>query len=266
MHVTETRGRARAALPLALLVAAGIAAALPARASTTIDTTPTWNATGQQNIGGWGEPDTATFGQTITAPANVISLQDFSFYLTNDPGNMGPVSINYKAYVYAWDGTEATGSPLYTSSTTSTGTLGSGFTTLTATPGTAVAVTPGQQYVLFFSTSGVQDGGTQGADFGYVGSDAYAAGQFVYLNSGNDNTQFTVPGGWGTSTDLAYPAGSDLAFKADFAPGGSPAPEPSEAATLSLVALLLALPLAKKALRRMAKNACSQTSPGLVSL
>ena len=242
MQLAATHLQFKTGITLGLLLAGGFCASLPSHAQTTIDTTPAW---GGQSISFWGEPDTATFGQTFTAPTGVISLSDFSFYLKDDTNGS---NIPYNAYVYAWDGSEATGSALYTSALSSTGTLGSSFTKITTNTG-AVAVTPGTQYVAFFSTSGVQEAGppTKLADFGYVPGSVTSTtgGSFVFLNSGNDATQFTNPGGWSIDSN-------DLAFTADFK--SNPVPESSTALSFGLM-LLGAGVLAKTALKRKASAA-----------
>ena len=263
MYVTFSRKLVSAMLPLTLLMAAGLSAAHPARATTTIipitiDTTKSWDGVTSQ--GAWGEPDTATFGQTFMAPVGVSALKDFSVYLTQDSTS---VNIPFKAYVYAWDGSEASGSALYASSTQHTGNLGSGFTSILTTPTSAVAVTPGAQYVLFLSTSGVQEAGApiKLADFGFIGSDTYTGGQFVALSSGNDPSQFTVAVPWQTSTDLSLPTGSDLAFKADFIPANG-APEPAPTVALALMGLGLAFFL----LRRSRKTQMLAAAPAVLCL
>ena len=245
-----THLRVKAGVTLALLLAGGFCASLPAHAQTTIDTTPTWIANGSQSTGFWGEPDTATYGQSFIAPTGVTSLNDFSFYLTtySDGVTTSASSVPYQAYVYAWDGSQATGSALYSSAALNTGALvTNNFTTITTNTGT-LAVTPGQQYVAFLSTSAVQDGSTKLANFGDVGGSAGTGGSFVYLSSGNTPALFTTPG-WGAI------AGDDLAFKADFTSGSTVAPELSPAVTVTFVIFGISLLLAKKAVKRKAAEA-----------
>lgn len=48
-------------------------------AALTIDTTSSWNGSAQ--LASWGVPNTATFGQTFTAPASSVYLNSFQIYL-----------------------------------------------------------------------------------------------------------------------------------------------------------------------------------------
>ncbi len=83
-----------------------------AGANTIIDTTPAWN--GSSGISSFGNPNTATYGETITAPTNGdTQLENFTFFIN------GPSQQSFKGYVYAWNGSEATGPALYTSPTMS---------------------------------------------------------------------------------------------------------------------------------------------------
>ena len=87
-------------LPALLASLILVATAAPAAgAATTIDTTP-----GNSEVAGWGYPDAATYGQTVTAPSGDNVLRSFSFYVRTEG------TITYRAEVYAWDGTKATGS------------------------------------------------------------------------------------------------------------------------------------------------------------
>src|SRR6185295_2173844 len=61
------------------------------------------------NISTFGYPNTATYGQTITAVAGTTQLNSFSFYIQTSG------TITYRAYVMAWDGAKATGPILFQS-------------------------------------------------------------------------------------------------------------------------------------------------------
>lgn len=162
----------------------------------------------------WGVTDTATYGQTITTPTTDTELNSFTFYL--GPQYMGSGSIEYDAYVYAWDATTsmAAGSALYQSSL-STFTANGSFDPVTFTPD--INLTAGDPYVLFFSTSGLQSGRLDSTIYwSYNPKDPYTGGNFVFLNNGDDQSQWTS-----TAWSVAHSA--DLAFTADFA---SPVPEP----------------------------------------
>ena len=188
---------------------------------------PAWNNI--STIAAWGNGDaTPTYGQTITVPTDGNNiLNSFTFYF--EPGSGGP-SINFRAYVQSWNGTQITGSPLFTSGLLATNTT-AGFSAYTVNPN--LALTPGNVYVLYFSTIGVTNANTNQYAFGFT-PDTYAGGAFVYSNQdmGNPAT--------GSLSDLnantwnhAIP--DDLAFTATFS---SSTPEPQ---TLGMCALGLAV-------------------------
>jgi len=104
---------------------------------------------GGTEIRPFGRHNTATYGQTITAPTGATSLNDFSFWLENLQ------AVSFKAYVYAWDQatSRATGSALFTSALIAGPTGGTPFTQITVNTG-STAVSAGAMYVMFFSTSG----------------------------------------------------------------------------------------------------------------
>src|SRR5215472_638806 len=149
-------------------------------ANSVIDTVSAWNGT---TVAYFGLPNTATYGQTITAPFSDPLLTSFSFELDL------PATDTFKAYVFAWNGTSATGSPLYTSPVTST--LGTGFQLFTINTG-PVPLAPGGSYVLFVSATEVPTS----SGVGYAGirldTDAYSGGNFVFLNNGTDSSQWTT--------------------------------------------------------------------------
>jgi hypothetical protein len=189
-----------------------------------IDTTGAWN--GSSNISSFGYPDTATYGQTVTA-SNALGTQlnSFSFEIRL------PTAVLFRGEVYAWSGTQATGPALFESAATHT-TSATSFQEITFNTG-GVQLTAGQQYVLFASISkdyaaDVNAGqGTWGSSL----TDTYSGGQFVYINNGGNSSQWT-----GAAWTTDYIGNGDLAFKADFsAPVAPPAvPEP---ASLTLVGL-----------------------------
>ncbi len=189
----------------------------------------------------WGVTDTATYGQTITTPTTDTELTSFTFYLGPQYSGSGP--IEYQSYVYAWDATTrmATGPVLYQSSV-STFTANGSLDPVTFTPD--VNLTAGDQYVLFFSTSGLQGGQPDSTIYwGYNQNDPYTGGSYVFLNNGDDPSQWTS-----TAWDVASAA--DLAFTADFA---SPVPEPRLAVLLfGMVFCLVAYRLRKRRSRRAA--------------
>ncbi len=175
-----------------------------------------------QSVGqaAWGVPSSDSYGQTLVAP-NDLYLDSFTFYL--GPQYSGSGAIEYQAYVYLWNGTAATGSALYTSAVNSY-TPGTGYTPVTFFP--EIPVTPGFEYVLFFSTGGLQAGRPASTIYwGGDTADAYPQGSFVFQNATNAN--FLT--GW------VVASGEDLAFSADFE--NFQEPEPS---TLGLLGIGLA--------------------------
>jgi hypothetical protein len=122
---------------------------------------------GGGQISFFGEPDTATYGQTFKALPG--QLNQFSFWL-ND-----------------WDGSKATGSVLYTSSARATSNNGGadGFERFDFLTG-GLSLVAGNQYVAFLSASNFFDGSSTLASMSTAGSNAYADGSFVFLNNGNN--------------------------------------------------------------------------------
>jgi len=225
-------------LGLGIAFGASLLLASEARADSIIETTSSWD--GSLSVSYFGEPDTATYGQTFIAPGG--NLNSFTFYV-ND--NLDPDFVEFKAYVMAWDvGTQmVTGPILFQSGALSTTNNGGadGFETFTVNTG-GVALTTGNSYAAFFSVSDLFDGSLGTSNWGIIyPADIYAGGQFVFYNNGN-NFGLLTAGAW----DTFGPA--DLAFQMSF--GDTQAvPEP---ATIALFAFG-ALGLARK--RRAKKSA-----------
>jgi hypothetical protein len=208
-----------------------------AGAALTIDTFPLWN--GANAIDAMGETNTAVYGQTFVAPASDPILTSMTFRLNDQ---LNPDFVDFDAVVMAWDGTKATGPVLFTAgpfSTTDNGGAG-GFENFTINTGSTV-LTPGSQYVAFFSAANRFDGQYGTAVWAYLGTsisngqDGYTGGNFVFLNCGNDASQYTtVP--WENPTFFGGQPSHDLAFTLTFVP---------EPTTLGALA-----PLAAFALRR----------------
>jgi hypothetical protein len=207
MYVMKRCSAARGARGLALAALAACAAALIApatgQASTTLSTFSAWN--GSAYINQFGDPDTATYGQTVTAPSGTNRLSSFTFYVEL------PTGLVFRPYVYAWSGTQATGPALYEGPETHT-TEARVFQPVTINTG-GVLVTPGQKYVLFFSISNdkaIDEGTNLGGDWGYIfGGGGYSEGSFVYINNSYKPEQWT-DNSWEERT------GSSLAFTAVF--------------------------------------------------
>lgn len=207
-----------------------ISLALGAAASAqTISTYPNWD--GSSGISPFGNSNTSTYGQTLTAPAlSFLKSYKTSFlYNTGDP-------FSFRFYVAAWD--EATnrivGGLLYESGDVTSAASGAGFVSYTFN--TNLALTPGSRYVAFTSTSTqlYRPGGLDSQAF--IFSDAYAGGKFVYQNNGTDFSSL-ASSAW--DTGFSY---GDTAFEASF----QAVPEPASLAILALGTLGL--------LRRRAKR------------
>lgn len=204
--------RCAALIGLASLVA-------DAMADTVIDTTSGWN--GLAFVAPFGLPNTATYGQTVTVPLTNSSLTSFAFEMRQ------PASATFEGYVMAWNGSMATGSPLYTSPIMSTSS-GISFQEITFNTG-SLSLTPGGTYVLFASASQIPSS-TGSGDWGarYSGN-PYSGGEYVYMNNGTDSSQWTT---------VAWTKPSfDLVFKANF----STIPEPASLALAGLSGLSLML-------------------------
>ncbi|MBR0730661.1 autotransporter family protein [Bradyrhizobium japonicum] len=175
-----------------------------------IDTMPQWNGT--SFISSWGVPNTATYGQTITPTGGQTRLSGFTFQLAQQSGT----APQYQAYVYAWDATNQriTGPALFSSGVFTAPATASANTYAPVSINTGgVTLTPGQQYVLFLTTSTItgQANGTYrwGA---LTNNTTYAGGQFVFFNNGTNFSQLST----GTWSNIAQ----DLAFQA-FLSGGN---------------------------------------------
>jgi hypothetical protein len=165
-----------------------------------IDTTPSWN--GVQFISSFGAPNTATYGQTITVPADTTTtLTKFSFFLE------APTSAIFRGFVSQWDGSKAVGTLLYESAPIST-TQSAPFEEIVFNISGGLKLNAGQQYVLFASTSKDPVQPASSGRWGSTNNTAYSGGQFVFLNNGTDPSQWTSTA-WSTIAQ-------DLAFRASF--------------------------------------------------
>lgn len=191
-------------------------------ALTVVDTTPAWD--GSSYVHPFGQPDTATYGQTFTVPVNGDNaLNSFSFFLKQTSSS----AIKFAGYVTAWDGNKATGPILYQSGSQST-TQQDVFQAFNFATG-GLNLTAGNQYVAFLNASNFADSGS-----GFMGQpqseDVYSGGGFVFLNNGSDFSRITVDN-W---TKDFLGAGGDVAFKASFA---SPVAIPTPALLPGLIGL-----------------------------
>ena len=143
----------------------------------TIETVSDWD--GAESVIYFGEPDTATYGQTFTAPADYTILDNFSFFVKETTQN----TVHFAAYVMAWDGDKATGPILFESAPLSTTNTGN-FEKIQVNTG-GLELLAGQSYVAFFSVSNYFDTIPTAAEFGGMGSSVYGGGEFRFQNNGN---------------------------------------------------------------------------------
>jgi hypothetical protein len=159
----------------ALLLSALLLLAMSSFADTTIN-----NFTGYNDYWeAFGDPGfaTQTYGEVFTAPDGINTLESFSFYMgsPSDPGD-----IVAGAYIATWTGAHA-GKLLYDSGGFDYDNLGD--SELTFNTGRSVFVTPGQQYVMFLSTSKFHGQSVGGANASSGTTNQYLDG-FAYFNSG----------------------------------------------------------------------------------
>src|SRR5262249_26126590 len=156
--------------------AAFLALGVPASAQS-INTIPNWNGT--SFISSWGIPNTATYGQTITATAAQNQLTGFTFELAQQSGT----PPNYQAFVYQWDSVNQpiVGPALFTSAPSVAPTTANANTYAAVSFNTGtIQLTPGQQYVLLFTTSSQVNGAGSSYRYGALTNNTtYAGGNFV---------------------------------------------------------------------------------------
>ena len=178
-------------------------------------------------------------------PSSLLStgtLQDFVFNVNNDGGT--PITADAEVYAYNSMTNMASG-PALSQSAPFTIAPNGAFTLVTAPSG--AAVTAGSQYVLLFTTSGLQAGQPNSSShFGTSPNASYTSGAFVFMNNGDDHSQITS-----SNFDTRF-SDRNLAFKADFTPASTP--EPSSFAMFGFVGLGLA-GLALKARKKAAAPA-----------
>jgi uncharacterized protein with beta-barrel porin domain len=128
-------------------------------------------------------------------------LSSFTFQLNQTSGT----APQYQAFVYQWDPTNQriTGPALFGSGAFTA--PGAGFSPVTINTGNVV-LTPGQQYVLFLTTSTIAAQPNSSYRYGSVANTAYTGGQFVFQNNGTNFNQLSTAN-WSTiALDLAFQA------------------------------------------------------------
>lgn len=170
-------------------------------AADNVDTMSVWNGT--TFISSWGVPNTATYGQTITAASGQSTLNGFTFQLAQQSGT----APQYQAFVYQWDAAtqRIVGNALYTSAIVTAPTTASATTyaPVSFTTG-GIRLGSGTQYVIFLTTSTVTGQANATYRWGSLTNNAsYAGGQFVFFNNGTNFGQLSS-GNWSTiAQDLA---------------------------------------------------------------
>lgn len=208
-----------------LLVALPLAA--PAHAQTVVSSMPEWNGLTSLNPVG---PGVQVLGQTFTAPEGVTTLDTFRTRVDISSSFTGA-----RVYVFAMSGNQPTGSPLYRSDPIADPGAPAGTFSLLEFTGMAAPVTPGQEYVVFFSNAGSNTTGLTNSLFASPLNAAASPllGRIVAISFPRTNPEVDVA----SLTTLPYNtilAPRDLAIELTFIP------VPGAVAVAALGALTLA--------------------------
>ena len=182
--------------------------ALASGPASAIGTYKDWDNSSQ--VIDFGCPDTTTYGQTITIPADKHFMNKIVFSWINFSS---PGSMVVRGEVYAWDGTKATGSALWEGVPRTISYNDNLFHRIHFNTG-VLAVTPGQQYVVFASIDKDYEQCQNNYELGWglvTSGDVYPGGGFVYQNNAGDENQWTTTA-WNTF------GGEDLAFRVELTP------------------------------------------------
>lgn len=190
-------------------------------------------------IGSFGQPNTATYGQTFVAPNSYLDSYTVSLTAYGVP-------LNFQFDVMAWGGTSATGGFLYQSAV-ATDSVNGVDQSFTFTPD--LALTKGDTYIALINESNLNSNDPGAEVDGSEGTDPLG-GQFVFLNNGDDGANLLSDldgGGWWTNGWTP----NNLAYTAVFS---SSASVPDKNSSLYLMAAGLAT-LAAVAFRRRLQGA-----------
>jgi hypothetical protein len=173
-----------------------------------LETTTAWD--GLEYISSFGETNTATYAQTFTVPTEE-SLDSFSLYIDD---LLNTDFVDFEMFVGAWDTVNnrvLTLYGLYGPYTTTNNDGLDGMEQFTCDT-TSIALYPGNTYVIGVIASRYFDGESGTSQMGYIAAPgAYAGGQFVFLNNGDDFNAIY--------TDTFYTSFTgDLAFEINFTP------------------------------------------------
>ena len=168
-----------------------------------INTFPTWNGSDSESSWGPAASTTTIYGQTFTPTAGQTTPRNITFAIQNNSG----FSIPFQAFVYKWTGTTITGPALFQSTVMSDPSGGSAFANIKvklSSTGNG-GLSPGQQYVVFYSTVGLGGSASANSRWGWQGN-VYQGGNFVYQNTqfGAGFSMFDTWDGLITGQDAAF--------------------------------------------------------------
>ncbi len=144
-------------------------------AQTTLGNEADWD--GASYIEEFGEPDTATYGQTFRVTAPWTLLESFTLHLFPLDNTD---AVDFRLYVAEWDGVRAR-NPLLFESPDQTTTGKPGWHAYTFDTG-GLPLIPGADYVAFLSAVELFNGVAGTARAGWTEPDTYPGGAFVFLN------------------------------------------------------------------------------------
>jgi PEP-CTERM motif len=175
----------------------------------------------------FGDPNTATYGQTFVPSGADTFLDSFSLYLRNRSSGAG--TLDLRGYIGDWNGSRPN-NILYESATQ---TMNSNGTLQEFAFDPNIVLTSGQTYVAFLSISNLPDQPTSRFFMPSTGNDlTLTPGNFVFLNNGQNFGLLTTQD-WSNLGDNS----TDVWFKASLTSGLASIPEPG---TLALIGAGLA--------------------------
>ena len=183
-----------------------------------IDTTSSWNGTTDFSLFGVQFSNTIkTVGQYFTAPEGVIGINSWDFYLK--PRSSSNDNLNYKAYLFQFDNSNANvvGQEIWSSSQETHVRSSNDFEQINTLVSGDVSITPGKDYVIFFSVYGLDNDDTNGWRFGTPQEDVLSSSRFVFLRSSDPTSSSSTWSGFTFRGSTEY----DLAFIIDFIEGST---------------------------------------------
>ena len=177
------------------------------RAPTTLNSLSSWD--GASESFSWGTPAQNSYGQTITVPAGVSTLNSFTFVMRRKFGTQDNL---FRVYVGSWNaGATLVDTVLYTGATRTYAASETAFTEYTES-NISLSVTPGDVLLLFFSTSEVGDYGIGDQQTGAATVSPPQLGGFFLLNSGANSAEWTTQGWFDVTNVLPI----ELAVRVEF--------------------------------------------------